>query len=195
MPENGMTIHHKGNDYFLDLSEDQADKLSNFVNIVNGIPRAPEEPLPEWRVQERKQSRENYEKSANLNNIVPNIVELSDDDLILLKAFLDVIEAAKSACDGRNWIFETIDSLLLQVTMEGPFAANEMDPRLALVGMADDIEVFWFWINDAKGMLENHRRLCPAPPSAESEAVTEPTAASSPAKPRRARHKARRKAA
>lgn len=138
--------------------------------------------------------RESFTKDATLGEIGKQLADLNQHDLVTVNALIAVINAGHSIAEtGGNWIYEVITDLLFEVSMEGPFQANDQDPRSALADIAGAVAMFWSWVENARDLKERHPRLFPAPP-VEPEAPAEPSTTSTPAKPGRAR-KTRRKAA
>ena len=190
MPENGMTIHHKGEECFLELSERDAEHFAYFVGQAEPLPMSPGGRLPDEAIRSRTELREIHTRSTSLGDVTRNLVNLEPDNLALVSALIDLLNAGdKGSQSGGNWVYEVVRDLLYDVTLEGPFAANDGDPRAVLSSIAHAIATFWDYVEDARTMKEYHPLLFPAPPE-EPEAVATKT----PAKPRGAR-KARRKAA
>jgi len=113
---------------------------------------------------------------------------------VQIAALLALFNAGNNTAEtGGNWVYEVVSDLLADVMYEGPFKANETDPRHALTSFGYKIAEFLSWVSNAQTMAERHPRLFAAP-LVEPEAAPEPVTASKPAKRLRGR-KSRRKAA
>ncbi|MCU1338907.1 MAG: hypothetical protein JWO19_4488 [Bryobacterales bacterium] len=187
MPENGITVHHRGKERFLEMDEQDADNFYYFAGLAEDVPMTTGGKRPEEDIERRTRLRKIHTEQNTLGNVTRNLVELDANKLALVSALIDLLNAGENSHQsGGNWVYEVVQNLLYEVTMEGPFACNDGDPRQELGAIAHSIATFWDYVDDAYNMKEQHPKLFPAPP-AEPETSPEPAITSKPAKRQRAR--------
>jgi hypothetical protein len=117
MPENELIIRHKGKDYDIELTEHDADYISDLTAVLEYAPRDPEPPelsLSEMareaeRGEHGKRRNEYQQVAIDFQKQLKRIADLNDYQMPLLLAFLDLMELGELDGSQSNWSLEFID--------------------------------------------------------------------------------------
>lgn len=199
MPENELIVRHKGKSYDIDLTERDADRISNLTAVLEHAPRDPErtsmggEPRnKDWgrRLDERRLAAGEFQAPLQ------RLANLTEEEMIHVMALLDLMELGN--LDGsHNWALEFIQTILYDVVRFGSAAsALHQDPRGILADLSDHMYDYWAWVRDSRNVVTAHPELFSTPPTqaAEPAPAAEPPVTTKAAKPGRTR-KMRRTAA
>jgi hypothetical protein len=192
MPENELIIRHKGKEYDFELTERDADRMSNITAVIEYAPFDQTPPYPatnlteEQQEQDRKRHAEYAQTAIDFQAQIKRIAGLAEYQMPLLLAFLDVIELGDLGMSDTNWMAEFITGLLHSVIHHGAARALHQDPRGFLADLSRDMYNYWSWVRDSRDLLKDHPEFFPAPP-VKPEPAPKASATPKPAKRQRAR--------
>jgi hypothetical protein len=186
MPENGLTITHKGEYCDIDLTERDAKLISELADVMEHAPRDPERPAyPDFTDEELQENKRRFDKHEQLGaDFQVQLKRIANLDMLHMRSlmgYLDLIELGDLDGSQSNWALEFIELLLHEVIRHGAAGALHQDPRPFFSSLSHFITNYWIWVRDNREAQDRHPEIFPAP-----------STTGKPAKPGRARkaHKA-----
>jgi hypothetical protein len=205
MPANELIIRHKGKEYDFELTEHDADLISDLTGTIEYAPFDPEpvkwphgnNPTKAEQAQREEQSKrfdDSRQAATDFQMPLKRLANLSEEQMRHVITLMDLMELGDLDGSQSNWALEFIESVFNDIVRYGSAAAAlHQDPRGMLASLSHYMHNYWLWVRDSREVVKQHPEIFPTP-SAEPEALPEPVATRTKPKTRRAR-KSGRKAA
>src|SRR3984957_9515307 len=120
MHENGITVHHNGKSYEIELSECEANDISSLTAILEYMPRrrpplrTPKE-IKAWksRYLDRIQGVEDFQSQLK------RLAALDGNQMAILMGIFELIEFGDGNLSGGNWALNFIKDLSSDILGDG----------------------------------------------------------------------------
>ena len=165
MLENGITIHHKGESYPVELNQAEANNFSNLTAILECTPREQQEPRsPEEVKAGGIRYMKQLQKVDSFQTQLKRLTAVSPEQMLVLMAVVELMEFGEGRLCGANWTLAFIGELAGQIVRDGAAAMLERDPRAVLAELSSHLVEHWDWVADALILRDRHPRLFTSAP-------------------------------